>query len=55
MKTLFQTLIALFLFQGSSSSQTEIPGGYVSGTWTREGSPYNVKGSIVGVEEVNGE
>lgn len=27
-------------------AQTDIPGGYVSGTWTAEGSPYNVLGNI---------
>jgi parallel beta-helix repeat protein len=27
-------------------AQTTIPGGYVSGTWTAAGSPYNVQGSI---------
>ncbi len=28
------------------SAQTDIPGGYVSGTWTEAGSPYQVQGNI---------
>ena len=27
-------------------AQTDIPGGAVSGVWTREGSPYHINGSV---------
>jgi hypothetical protein len=34
------------LFSSLLFSQTTIPAGYVSGTWTSTGSPYNVQGNI---------
>lgn len=36
----------LFLYIGNLFSQTIIPGGNVSGTWTTAGSPYHVTGNI---------
>jgi len=39
-------LLALALAIGIAFGQTTIPGGYVSGTWTAAGSPYNVQGNI---------
>ncbi len=47
MKTIFLSLAALFLFQALSRPQTAVPTGSVSGTWTREGSPYNIEGNIL--------
>jgi hypothetical protein len=46
--SLFFVLISFFLLISLQSvfSQTTIPGGYVSGTWTAAGSPYLVQGSI---------
>jgi hypothetical protein len=44
MKVVF-TLNFIFLFH-CCFSQTTIPGGAASGTWTLAGSPYNVQGSI---------
>ncbi len=35
-----------FLVPFNFFSQTAIPGGYVNGTWTLAGSPYNIQGSI---------
>jgi parallel beta-helix repeat protein len=42
-------LILLFLCGTTllANSQTSIPGGYVSGTWTLAGSPYLIQGSIM--------
>jgi parallel beta-helix repeat protein len=47
MKTHLLIPIALFLLQTYSFSQTPVPGGYISGTWTRDGSPYDIQGSIM--------
>jgi hypothetical protein len=47
MKFQFLTLIAFLLLATYSFSQTAIPEGPVSGTWTSEGSPYLVQGDIV--------
>ncbi len=47
MKTFLLPLSVLFLFQTLSFSQTSVPTGPVSGTWTREGSPYNIEGNIM--------
>jgi parallel beta-helix repeat protein len=47
MKNHLLTLTALFLFQNYIFSQTDVPAGSVSGTWTREDSPYNVQGDIM--------
>lgn len=43
---LFYTLILSFFLISLSYSQTTIPAGNVSGTWTLSGSPYNVTGDI---------
>ena len=47
MRTLLLTLTTLFLLQICSFSQTSVTTGPVSGTWTHEGSPYNVEGDII--------
>jgi parallel beta-helix repeat protein len=47
MKNHLLTLTALFLLQNYIFSQTDVPAGSVSGTWTHEGSPYNVQGDIM--------
>jgi len=40
-------LVFIFLFLSQVAfSQTTIPGGYVSGTWTAAASPYNIHGDI---------
>ena len=44
-KTLFFVFIFI-LFSTFIFAQTTVPGGYVSGTWTAAGSPYQVQGSI---------
>jgi hypothetical protein len=44
-KPLFLLLCGMLSFR-LISAETNIPGGYVSGTWTAAGSPYNVQGNI---------
>lgn len=39
-------LLVIITIGFKSYSQTIIPGGYVSGTWTEAGSPYDVRGTI---------
>ena len=46
MKNYLLSLAALFLMQ-ISYSQTAVPEGSVSGTWTQDGSPYIVQGDII--------
>jgi|AntAceMinimDraft_16_1070373.scaffolds.fasta_scaffold04606_3 photosystem II stability/assembly factor-like uncharacterized protein len=47
MKKTFFFLLILFLAKGITTfAQTNVPGGIVSGTWTLDGSPYNIQGSI---------
>ncbi len=46
MKINLLTLAVLILLQTYAYSQTDVPAGSVSGTWTKEGSPYNVQGVI---------
>ncbi len=45
-KIKFNLLIILFIFHLIIFSQTIIPGGDVSGTWTKENSPYLIEGEI---------
>ena len=47
MKKILLTIAALVLMYSNSYSQTTIPGGIVSGTWTHAGSPYNIMGPIM--------
>jgi len=46
MKTLRFILFSFITFTIISNAQTVIPPGYVSGTWTLEGSPYEIQGEI---------
>ena len=45
-----KTILLLLLISGITFSQTQIPGGNVSGTWTKANSPYMINGNI-NVEE----
>src|ERR1019366_8245901 len=45
MKKLYSIILFAFVC-AIANSQTSIPGGIVSGTWTLAGSPYQVQGSI---------
>ena len=47
MRKILLTIAALVLMYYNSYSQTTIPGGIVSGTWTHAGSPYNIMGPIM--------
>ena len=42
----FLIFMLLFLSLGTVFSQTPVPGGNVSGTWTLAGSPYQINGDI---------
>jgi hypothetical protein len=42
----FLIFMLLFLSLGTVFSQTPVPGGNVSGTWTLAGSPYLINGEI---------
>ena len=46
MKKILLIAIVLFSLNASTTFATNIPAGYVSGTWTLSGSPYNIQGSI---------
>ena len=45
-KNLFVLLFFGLMAITAINAQTTIPGGYVSGTWTASGSPYNIMGDI---------
>ena len=42
----FLIFMLIFLSLGTVFSQTPVPGGNVSGTWTLSGSPYQINGDI---------
>ena len=46
MKKLFLFTIITLIFISGISSQTVIPGGTVSGSWTQVNSPYLIQGNI---------
>jgi len=46
MKKIFFFAIAILCLNATITIATDIPAGYVSGTWTLAGSPYNVQGNI---------
>lgn len=46
LNVLLSLTISLLLFETNVFSQTPVPGGSVSGTWTAEGSPYQILGDI---------
>ena len=46
MKSISIAIISALSFCSVSFCQTDVQSGYVSGTWTKEDSPYRIKGEI---------
>ncbi len=47
MKKIYLHAVVIFILNASTTlAQTNVPSGSVSGTWTLDGSPYNIQGSI---------
>lgn len=47
MRKVSLTIVLVIIAYSKTYSQTVVPGGYVSGTWTLAGSPYLIQGSIM--------